>query len=137
MGHAFLADILLLLAASIPVVVLLQRLALPSLAGFLVVGALLGPHALGWITARTEVESLAEIGVALLLFTVGLEFSLPRLLLLRRELLLGGGLQVVATIAVVALGALALGAAPRYGLLFGFLAATSSTAVVLKMLADE
>ena len=137
MGHAFLTDILLLLAASIPIVVLLQRLALPSLAGFLVVGALLGPHALGWITARSEVEALAEIGVALLLFTVGLEFSLPRLLLLRRELLLGGGIQVIATIGVVLLGALAVGTTPRYGLLFGFLAATSSTAVVLKMLADE
>jgi len=136
-GHAFLSDILLLLAASIPIVVLLRRLALPPLAGFLVVGALLGPHALAWINAQEQVEALAEIGVALLLFTVGMEFSLPRLLLLKRELFLGGGLQVTFTIAAVALASWLLGAEPKFALLFGFLAATSSTAVVLKMLADE
>ncbi|MEZ6015930.1 MAG: cation:proton antiporter [Planctomycetota bacterium] len=137
MGHEFLSDILLLLAASIPIVVVLRRVALPPLAGFLVVGALLGPHALGWIRAEEEVEALAEIGVALLLFTVGLEFSLPRLLLLKRELFLGGSLQVLLTIAAVSVAGLVFGAPTKLALLFGFLAATSSTAVVLKMLADE
>jgi CPA2 family monovalent cation:H+ antiporter-2 len=135
--HALLTDILLLLAASIPIVVLLRKVRLPSLAGFLLVGVLLGPHALGWIQAREEVESLAEIGVALLLFTIGLEFSIPRLLLLRRALFLGGGGQVLTTIAVVTASAWALGVEPRTAVLFAFLAATSSTAVVLKTYSDE
>lgn len=137
MEHALLTDILLLLGASIPIVVLLRRVHMPSLAGFLVTGVLVGPHALGWIQAREEVEALAEIGVALLLFTIGLEFSIPRLLLLRRALLLGGGGQILATVAAVAAGSWALGAEPRVAFLFAFLAATSSTAVVLKTYSDE
>ena len=136
MGHVFLTDLVLLLAASIPIVVLLKRIDQPPLAGFLVAGALLGPHALGWIRSEEEVESLAEIGVALLLFTVGLEFSLPRMLLLKRALLLGGGGQIALTIAAVALGGLAIGAPSNTAMLFAFLAALSSTAVVLKLLSD-
>ena len=137
MGHEFLTDIVLLLAASIPMVVLLRRFELPPMAGFLVAGALLGPHALGSIQSIDEVEALAEIGVALLLFTVGLEFSLPRLFLLRRSLLIGGGSQILLTIAVVAIGGTLLGATGRTALIFAFLAALSSTAVVLKMLTDD
>lgn len=136
MGHGLLTDILLLLVVSIPIVVLLRRFELPPLAGFLVAGAALGPHALGWIRAEDEVEAMAEIGVALLLFTVGLEFSIPRMLLLRRQLFVGGGGQVLATLGFVALGGVLLGAETRTALLFGFLAALSSTAVVLKVLSD-
>ncbi|MEM6675437.1 MAG: cation:proton antiporter [Planctomycetota bacterium] len=137
MDHAFLTDLVLLLAASIPIVVLLRRVELPPLAGFLVAGALLGPHALGWIRSVDEVEALAEIGVALLLFTVGLEFSLPRLLLLKRALFVGGGGQILLTIAFVLVGGLLLGTPFETALLFAFLAALSSTAVVLKTLDDE
>lgn len=136
MGHDLLTDILLLLVVSIPIVVLLRRFEIPPLAGFLVAGAALGPHALGWIRAEDEVEAMAEIGVALLLFTVGLEFSIPRMLLLRRQLFLGGGGQVLATLAVVTLGGVVLGAETRTAILFGFLAALSSTAVTLKVLSD-
>ncbi|MEM9379496.1 MAG: cation:proton antiporter [Planctomycetota bacterium] len=137
MGYAFLTDIVLLLGASIPVVLLLRRVELPPLAGFLVVGALLGPHALGSIQSVHEVEELAEIGVALLLFTVGLEFSLPRLFLLRRALLVGGGAQILGTILLVSVLGMAVGVDGRTAVLFAFLAALSSTAVVLKTLADE
>lgn len=137
MGHHLLSDILLLLVVSIPIVVLLRRFELPPLAGFLVAGAALGPHALGWIRAEEEVEALAEIGVALLLFTVGLEFSIPRMLLLRRQLFLGGGGQVLLTLAAVTLGGVLLGAETRTAILFGFLAALSSTAVALKVLSDS
>ena len=134
--HGFLADILILLVASIPVVVLLRRFRLPPLVGFLVVGALLGPHALGWIQAVEEVEELAEIGVALLLFTVGLEFSIPRMLLLRRQLLLGGGGQIL--LSIVIFGGLAIwaGIEWRTSVMLAFLASLSSTALVLKLLAD-
>ena len=137
MPHTFLTDIVLLLAASIPIVVLLRRFQLPSVAGFVVAGALFGPHALSWIRSVEEVEALAEIGVALLLFTVGLEFSLPRLLLLKRALLVGGFGQVVLTLLVVGLGGIALGRDVSGAVLFAFLVVLSSTAVVLKTLTDE
>lgn len=137
MPHTFLTDIVLLLAASIPIVVLLRRVQLPSVAGFVVAGALFGPHALSWIRSVEEVEALAEIGVALLLFTVGLEFSLPRLLLLKRALLVGGFGQVLLTLLVVGLGGVALGRDVSGSVLFAFLVVLSSTAVVLKTLTDE
>ncbi|MGB0331063.1 MAG: cation:proton antiporter, partial [Planctomycetota bacterium] len=137
MPHAFLTDIVLLLAASIPIVVLLRRVQLPSVAGFVVAGALFGPHALSWIRSVEEVEALAEIGVALLLFTVGLEFSLPRLLLLKRALLVGGFGQVMLTLLLVGLGGIALGRNVSGSVLFAFLVVLSSTAVVLKTLTDE
>ncbi len=137
MPHTFLTDIVLLLAASIPIVVLLRRIQLPSVAGFVVAGALFGPHALSWIRSVEEVEALAEIGVALLLFTVGLEFSLPRLLLLKRALLVGGFGQVMLTLLVVGLGGVALGRDLSGSVLFAFLVVLSSTAVVLKTLTDE
>lgn len=137
MPHTFLTDIVLLLAASIPIVVLLRRVQLPSVAGFVVAGALFGPHALSWIRSVEEVEALAEIGVALLLFTVGLEFSLPRLLLLKRALLVGGFGQVALTLLVVGLGGVALGRDLSGAVLFAFLVVLSSTAVVLKTLTDE
>ncbi|MDG1050142.1 MAG: cation:proton antiporter, partial [Planctomycetota bacterium] len=137
MPHTFLTDIVLLLAASIPIVVLLRRVQLPSVAGFVVAGALFGPHALSWIRSVEEVEALAEIGVALLLFTVGLEFSLPRLLLLKRALLVGGFGQVALTLLVVGLGGIALGRDVSGAVLFAFLVVLSSTAVVLKTLTDE
>jgi hypothetical protein len=137
MESAFLTDLVLILLVSVTVVLLLRRLRLPPLAGFLVVGVALGPHALGWVRAVDEVEALAEIGVALLLFTIGLEFSIPRILLLRRTILLGGGSQIVLTILAVWGAGLALGASSRTALLFAFLAALSSTALVLKTLADD
>jgi CPA2 family monovalent cation:H+ antiporter-2 len=137
MPHAFLTDIVLLLAASIPIVVLLRRVQLPSVAGFVVAGALFGPHSLSWIRSVEEVEALAEIGVALLLFTVGLEFSLPRLLLLKRALLVGGFGQVMLTLLLVGLGGIALGRNVSGSVLFAFLVVLSSTAVVLKTLTDE
>jgi len=130
-------DLLILFAVSIPAALVFRRLRLPSIAGFLVVGALLGPHALGWIEARSAVEQMAEIGVALLLFTVGLEFSLPRLLLLRREILVGGAGQVSLTIGIVAVLALAAGLPWRTAVVFGCLASLSSTALVLRTLTDR
>ena len=137
MPHTFLTDIVLLLAASIPIVVLLRRVQLPTVAGFVVAGALFGPHALSWIRSVEEVEALAEIGVALLLFTVGLEFSLPRLLLLKRALFVGGLGQVLLTLLVVGLGGMAMGGDVSGSVLFAFLVVLSSTAVVLKTLTDE
>lgn len=137
MAHGFLADILILLVASIPAVVLLRRFRLPPLVGFLLVGVLLGPHALGWVREREAVEALAQIGIALLLFTVGLEFSIPRMLLLRRQLVLGGGGQLVLTIGAVAGIGLLAGQEWRSAMLLAFLAAQSGTALIMKVLSDS
>jgi CPA2 family monovalent cation:H+ antiporter-2 len=137
MHTAAFADLVLLLAVAVPATVLMQRLRLPAIAGYLLVGLFVGPHALGWVDRVEAVESLAEIGVVLLLFTVGMEFSLPRLLMHRRRILAAGGGQMLLTIAAVAGLALAAGVPWRTALLLGFLGAMSSTAFVLKMLADS
>lgn len=135
-GSPIFADIVLLLALSIPAVLVFRWIRLPSVAGFLVVGVLVGPHALGWLEDAREVEPLAELGVALLLFTIGLDFSLPRLLLQGRRLFLGGSLQVAATVLLVAFLGRACALSWPTAIVCGFLAALSSTAFVLKLLHD-
>ncbi|PYP15757.1 MAG: hypothetical protein DMD52_09675 [Gemmatimonadetes bacterium] len=104
----------------------------PSLPGFIVAGALLGPNALGLVSDVHRVEGLAEVGVVLLLFTIGIEFSLGRLREMGRQVLVGGGLQVGLTVAAAAAVAAALGHPWRVALFLGCLIALSSTALVLK-----
>ncbi len=96
-----LQDLLVLLLASVPIAFIFHRLRLPTIVGFMITGVLIGPHALGLIKDVQAIEVLAEIGVALLLFTIGLEFSLRRMLEMRRLVLLGGGLQVILTTLLV------------------------------------
>ncbi|MBX3293777.1 MAG: cation:proton antiporter [Acidobacteria bacterium] len=125
-------DLLIILLASVPVAFLCVRLKLPLIAGFMVAGMAIGPYGLGLIKNTGAIEVLAEIGVMLLLFTIGLEFSPTRLKEMRRNVLIGGGLQVTITIAAVTLVAFLLGRAWNQALFFGFLIALSSTAIVLK-----
>jgi CPA2 family monovalent cation:H+ antiporter-2 len=132
-----LRDLVVLFGAALVVVLVLRRLRLPTIAGFLVAGALIGPSGFGWIRDSREIESLAEIGVVLLLFTIGLEFSLKELRRLGTVLVVGGGLQVTLTVLAVAAGATFAGFPPFQGVFFGFLAALSSTAIVLKGLAER
>lgn len=131
-----LPDLVLLLAVAVPGVLLFRSLRLPSLAGFLVIGMLLGPYGLGGVANVEQVGTLAELGVVLLLFTIGLEFSVPKLFAMRRELTIGGLGQVLGTVAVVAVVALVFGVTWTGALLVGFLAVTSATAFVLRSLAD-
>ena len=130
-------EILLLFGLTVVVAVVTTRLHLPTIVSFLLTGMLAGPHGLGIISAMEEVERLAEIGVILLLFTVGLEFSLERLNQIRTLVLGAGGLQVGLTIAVTTVVALVLGVAPEQAVFLGFLVALSSTAIVFKLLADR
>src|SRR6202789_965416 len=103
MGHSDpLLQILILLAASVCVVAAVRKLALPAILGYLAVGMLLGPHALGVAADNETTRLLADFGVVFLVFTLGLEFSLPRLLAMRWEVLGVGGAQVAVTTAVVA-----------------------------------
>jgi CPA2 family monovalent cation:H+ antiporter-2 len=136
--HAFdFADLVLLLAVAVPASLLMKRLRLPAIAGYLLVGLLVGPHAMGWVGRVETVESLAEIGVVLLLFTVGLQFPLRRLFLEGSRLLGAGGGQMVLTSAAVTGLALLFGVPWRTAVLLGFLGAMSSTAFVMKTLSDR
>jgi len=132
-----LRDLVLILAAALAVVLLFRRLRLPAIAGFIVVGAALGPFGLGLVGQARDIERFADIGVVLLLFTIGLEFPLREMNRLRRVLTVGGGLQVgVTTVATAAIAA-AWGAGLPKAVFIGFLIALSSTAIVLKGLTDR
>ena len=137
MPPPLLRDLLLLLLASVPIVFIFRRLRLPSIVGFMITGVLIGPHGFALIRDVHAIEVLAEIGVALLLFTIGLEFSLRRLLDMKRLVLLGGGLQVTATVLAVMAIAYLLGRPFNQAIFFGFLFALSSTAIVLKSYIDS
>jgi CPA2 family monovalent cation:H+ antiporter-2 len=134
---AILRDLVVLVAVAIPVVSLAHRLRVPTVVGFLLTGLTIGPGALGLIQNSQSVSNLAEIGVVLLLFTVGLELSLSRIFKLGRSVLQGGGVQVLGTMAAVALLAMAFEVPARQAVFVGALAALSSTAVVLKILTDR
>ena len=97
-----LALIIILLAVSVFVVTLARRLGLPTILGYVAVGLAIGPHALGVFPESETTHLLAELGVVFLLFTLGLEFSLPRMMAVRREVFGLGALQVAATVAMVA-----------------------------------
>ena len=132
-----LLELVTILAASILVIVVFQRLKIPAVVGFLITGILLGPGGLGLVRDLGVINAVAEIGVMMLLFIIGLEFSLERLQRIQRYFWLGGGLQVLLTIAAVALISRLLGAKVEETLVYGFLVALSSTAVVLKLLSDK
>jgi len=125
-------DLLIILLVSVPVAFICLRLKLPLLVGLMLTGIAIGPSGFGLIKEVEAVEMLAEIGVMLLLFTIGLEFSLGRLAEMKRLVLLGGGLQVILTIAVTAGVAIFFGRSINQSIFFGFLVALSSTAIVLK-----
>ncbi len=128
-----MTDIVILFALGMAVVYLCQRLKVPSIVGFLVTGVLAGPHGLAIIAHVHEVEVLAEIGVVLLLFTIGLEFSFGELLRIRRPMLLGGSLQVFLVMGGVAGLSLALGRDWGPSIFLGCVLSLSSTAIVLKL----
>lgn len=133
-----LQDLVILLALSIPIVALAQRLKTPPIVGFLLVGVLVGPHSLGLISQPAVVQELAEVGVVLLLFTIGLELSLSRILKMGGLVLQGGALQVALTLAAAAgVARVALGSPANEALFWGALIALSSTAIVLKAYSDR
>ncbi|MEK7280537.1 MAG: cation:proton antiporter, partial [Nitrospirota bacterium] len=133
----FLQELIIIFGLSIVVVLIFQRFRLPSIIGFLISGALIGPYGLNMIDDVEQVKVLAEVGVVLLLFTIGLEFSLARLSRIRTFALSGGSLQVGLTIILTALVLSSLRLPLRTGLFWGFLLALSSTAIVLKILLDR
>jgi CPA2 family monovalent cation:H+ antiporter-2 len=132
-----LQPVLVLLAAAVLVVVVFRSLRLPPMLGYLIVGVAIGPHALGWIKDTEEVRHLAEIGVVFLMFSIGLEFSLPKLITMRRIVFGLGAAQVTLTLLAVLAVALALGMDWREGFVLGGALAMSSTAMLAKLLAER
>ena len=128
----YLKDLVIVLGAAVVVVALLRRVRVPAIAGFILTGVLAGPTSLGLVDDTHQVEVLAEIGVVLLLFGIGLELSLDRLQRLWKAVLIGGGTQVVLTVACVALTARWFGLSTESAVFLGCVIAVSSTAVVLR-----
>ena len=137
MAGDILSQILILLAGSLLVLSLVRRFALPPILGYLVVGMLLGPHALALVADDASVRLLAEIGVVFLVFTLGLEFSLARMIAMKAEVLGVGGLQMLLTTAAFGSLAWAIGVEPAPAIVIGGALAMSSTAIVLRQLGDQ
>jgi CPA2 family monovalent cation:H+ antiporter-2 len=133
---SILPQLLMLLASSVLVVLLFRRLRLPPILGYLAVGMLLGPYALNFMSGRAA-PILADLGVVFLVFTLGLEFSLPRMIAMRREAFLIGGLQVVLTTTAFATILWALHVPPLTAVMIGGALAMSSTAIVIRQLGEQ
>lgn len=135
--YGVLANLLVIFTASIAVVFVFHQFRLPSIAGFLVAGALIGPYGLNLISDIETVRALAEIGIVLLLFTIGIEFSLVHLVSMRRLMFLAAPIQVGGVLCIAWLGAMLAGLSWQQGVFWGFLFSLSSTAIVLKTLAER
>ncbi len=135
--HGTLELVLILLLAAVVVVAVFRQLALPALLGYLLVGVLIGPNALGLVSDSAETRYLAEFGVVFLMFSIGLEFSLAKLLTMRRLVFGLGAAQVGISIALIVFVAMLTGTDWRAGLLLGGVFAMSSTAILAKMLAER
>ncbi|UCF20800.1 MAG: cation:proton antiporter [Gemmatimonadota bacterium] len=134
---SLLLDIVLALGAALTLGLLLARLGQSPIVGYLLAGVLIGPNGLAMLKAAAEVRSMADLGVALLLFTIGLELPWRRLQALGSTGIAAGSLQIVLTaLATVAVAGLA-GVPPEQAILFGMILAFSSTAVVFRVLADR
>lgn len=132
-----LRELVVLASVSLLVVLLFQRLRLPAMMGFMTAGILIGPGGFALVGDVGLIRTLAEFGVVLLLFMVGLEFSLADLRRLGRVAFVAGLLQVALTVAVVAALVMAAGQHPARAIFLGMLVSLSSTAVVLKLLGDR
>ena len=135
--YHLIKEILILLALSIPISFIFQKLKLPVLIGFIITGIIIGPGGLGLISDISSVDLLAEIGVVLLLFTIGLEFSSLNLKQLSKIFLWGGLFQVVITIIVTAVILFLFTKNTYLSIFSGFLISLSSTAIVMKILSDK
>jgi CPA2 family monovalent cation:H+ antiporter-2 len=129
--------IITLLAASVFVVTLARRLGLPAILGYITVGLVIGPHALEIFPESNTTHLLAELGVVFLLFTLGLEFSWPRMVAMRREVFGLGSLQVFGTTAVVAVIAHLFGIPWAQSIVLGGVVAMSSTVLIVQQLAER
>ncbi len=131
-----LQDIIIILFSAVVIILLLSKLKIPPIIGFLLTGVIIGPSALKFVESTSEIEFLAEIGIILLMFTIGLEFSIDRIRRLLKDFIFFGGLQVFLSWIVFFYLLYLYGLAIPQAVLAGFILALSSTAIVLKMLKD-
>jgi CPA2 family monovalent cation:H+ antiporter-2 len=137
MEYEVLKSLVVILIASAVVVFLLHKFSIPSLVGFIIAGVIIGPYGLEIVKDNHAIEMLAEIGVILLLFTIGIEFSMAKLLRIKKAVIGGGGIQVLLTIALSAVVTYVAIQDVNRSIFFGFLYALSSTAIVMKLLAER
>jgi len=130
-------DIVVILLVSLPIIFLFKKINLPSIIGFLIAGMIIGPFGFKLIKSVNQISVMAEIGVMLLMFTIGLEFSLSQLIRIKKFLLIAGGFQLVLTIIISTIIFSALGIAFNQAIFFSLLVSLSSTAIVLKILSDK
>lgn len=137
MEFNILESIVLLLVVALVVSFTLVKLNIPTVIGFIISGILIGPHGAGIVSNTETINSIAEFGIILLMFTIGIEFAPARLFHIGREIIIGGGIQVFLTSALICIIAYFSGIGSMTGILIGFILALSSTAIVLKILNDR
>jgi monovalent cation:H+ antiporter-2, CPA2 family len=137
MNIPLLPDMVIILGLSVVIIFLFKKLRLPTILGFLITGIIAGPGGLSLVTGVHEVEVLAEIGVILLLFIIGMEFSLKTLASMQRIIFIGGFTQVGLTIGATFLAAYYWGYSWNEAVFLGFLLSLSSTAIVLSVLQEK
>ncbi|WP_162426455.1 cation:proton antiporter domain-containing protein [Pontibacter pudoricolor] len=137
MEMPLLDDVVIILGLAVVVILLFQRFKLPTILGFLITGVIAGPHGLSLVQDIHNIEMLAEIGVIMLLFIIGMEFSLRKLALIKRIILLGGATQVFGSIFLAAAVMQLFNYSLGQSVFIGFLISLSSTAIVLKLLQDK
>jgi CPA2 family monovalent cation:H+ antiporter-2 len=132
-----LSQVLILLLASVLVLALARRIGMPAILGYLIVGIVLGPFAFAVLPKSAQTQAIAQIGVVFLLFTLGLEFSFPRMVAMRREVFGLGSAQTIVVGGVGALATHAIGVAWPSAIVVGGALAMCSTAIVLQQLGDQ
>jgi monovalent cation:H+ antiporter-2, CPA2 family len=137
MEISILKDIVIIFALSTLVNLIFTRFKIPTVVGYLLTGIIAGPHLLSLVGETKKIELIAEIGVVLLLFTIGMEFSLQHLLKIRKRAFLGGFLQVSVTAGAFFIASRFFGISWQGGIFIGFLASLSSSAIVLKILQER
>ncbi len=137
MEHHLLNDIFFIIITSIVVVFIFNKLRLPSIVGFLLTGMIIGPYGLKLIASSSQVSLIAEIGVILILFSVGIEFSISKLFSIKRNVFVGGGLQVGLTVILALLISSFFNLKANQGIFVGFLISLSSTALVMKIISNR
>ena len=130
-------DIVVILLVSLPIIFLFKKINLPSIVGFLISGMIIGPYGFKLIKSVNQIEAMAEIGIILLLFTIGLELSFTQMLKMKKFVFVVGGLQVLLTILISFVVYLIIGFTPQQSIFFGMLISISSTSIILTLLSQR
>ena len=130
-------DIVVILLVSLPIIFLFKKINLPSIVGFLISGMIIGPYGFKLIKSVNQIEAMAEVGIILLLFTIGLELSFTQMLKMKKFVFVVGGLQVLLTILISFIFYLIIGFTPQQSIFFGMLISISSTSIILTLLSQR